>query len=1242
MRILAIRGKNLASLANEFEVLLEEGVLQQAGLFAITGRTGSGKSTILDALCLALYDQMPRLPEGYGVGIGHKDEDESTRVKSNDVSSILRRGTASAYAEVDFIGKDKHSYQARWEISRARGKIEGKLQPQKISLININTQEKIGEGKRDTLLKIVDKIGLNFAQFRRSVLLAQGDFAAFLKAKKDDRSSLLEKITGTDIYSELSIAAFERAKLEKQGLDKIEAQLADKVPLEKEARAKLEVEKQAILNQLIGVEQALKQQQLLLDWFSTVEQLTQIQAQAEQQSQQAQQQWERNSEDRELLDQVEQVQVLRPLLTQVQSLTNEVQDAEQKLTQNKQVLQQVEKSVFSLQQQLSEDEQQFKLAVQQSNTAEPLLIAARQLDTQIISSDKRLNQIKQQCATQEESIQKLLVKLTQLKTQKQQQEQDLQQLVIWQEQHSAIQALANEWGRWHAGLNELLTLQQTLQLQTEENTEQQKLKQKKQLALKELQLNNASTLKEKNKLNQQLSQLEAKAEQHALAELHQQKAQLEKEQQAITEAVQLVETSVAVAASLQQDSATSATIETQKILLKSQSAELKQQQLQLSIQLDEAEKALAVMQAASQKTAESLRSILIEEIPCPVCGATEHPWQEAVHAVNQPVSEQQARVKSLVQEKEKRLVELSEQASAAKQLAKEKHLIEERIQKNTCDQALLIEQWQQNELLDALDWAQIQEADLFALHAKGELIKSAYQLAKQQEEQALALQQQIAQVRTQAETVNQTYTQKTGVLAELEKSLAELSSRLTVKQELQSSLMRDKQNLIKTLSIPMQKVEGWQDELMQTGERFVQKIADLVSQWHKKSEEERAGETCLQEIEKEYLLLAADQAQQNNLYTQYQQAQTEEKEQQRQLIEQRQTYFEGIAANDYAQQITQQLHQATEKKQNSAEQLNHAKTEIKTLHSTMTHWLDEQQRRLKNKAIVEKTLNTELSERHISKKLLQALLTKDDKWVVAQKLLQQALLKAVQETQADVKIKAEALQAHTKQAPKQDKEQVTTQIQTLLTEQATLQQEKDNRLYLLRADDEKIRLGKALQTSLMAQREQWEQWESLNELIGSQKGHKFRIFAQGLTLETLLSYTNSHLQEFAQRYHLQRVPGSDLELQVIDRDMADEVRSVHSLSGGESFLVSLALALGLASLSSNRIQVESLFIDEGFGSLDAETLDIAIASLDTLQSLGRKVGIISHVPVLVERIGAQVVVEKVGGGKSIVSVQGYV
>ncbi|HEY5927812.1 MAG TPA: SbcC/MukB-like Walker B domain-containing protein, partial [Kofleriaceae bacterium] len=160
----------------------------------------------------------------------------------------------------------------------------------------------------------------------------------------------------------------------------------------------------------------------------------------------------------------------------------------------------------------------------------------------------------------------------------------------------------------------------------------------------------------------------------------------------------------------------------------------------------------------------------------------------------------------------------------------------------------------------------------------------------------------------------------------------------------------------------------------------------------------------------------------------------------------------------------------------------------------------------------------------------------------------------------------------------------------------------------------------------------------LGEVIGSHDGKLFRSFAQSLTLDGLLAVANSHLEELAPRYQLERVPKHDLELQVIDRDLGNEVRSVQSLSGGESFLVSLALALGLSSMSAHDVRVRTLLIDEGFGTLDPATLDSALAVLDALQATGRQVGVISHVPALVERVGAHVRVSPKGGGRSEVVV----
>ena len=166
-----------------------------------------------------------------------------------------------------------------------------------------------------------------------------------------------------------------------------------------------------------------------------------------------------------------------------------------------------------------------------------------------------------------------------------------------------------------------------------------------------------------------------------------------------------------------------------------------------------------------------------------------------------------------------------------------------------------------------------------------------------------------------------------------------------------------------------------------------------------------------------------------------------------------------------------------------------------------------------------------------------------------------------------------------------------------------------------------------------------DRWAKLNKLIGSADGTKFKVIAQSYTLNLLLLHANKHLSYLSKRYKLQQVPGT-LALQVVDCDMCDEIRTVYSLSGGESFLISLALALGLSSLSSNNLKVESLFIDEGFGSLDAESLRTAMEALEQLQIQGRKIGVISHVQEMSERISVQVQVHKKVNGKSVISVVG--
>ena len=178
---------------------------------------------------------------------------------------------------------------------------------------------------------------------------------------------------------------------------------------------------------------------------------------------------------------------------------------------------------------------------------------------------------------------------------------------------------------------------------------------------------------------------------------------------------------------------------------------------------------------------------------------------------------------------------------------------------------------------------------------------------------------------------------------------------------------------------------------------------------------------------------------------------------------------------------------------------------------------------------------------------------------------------------------------------------------------------------------------KAKQTAIEAQKKECHRWENLHELIGSADGKKYRNFAQGLTFEMMIGHANRQLQKMTDRYLLVRDDAQPLELNVVDNYQAGEIRSTKNLSGGESFIVSLSLALGLSHMASKNVRVDSLFLDEGFGTLDEEALDTALETLAGLQQDGKLIGVISHVPALKERISTQIQVTPQTGGRSQIS-----
>jgi exonuclease SbcC len=210
-------------------------------------------------------------------------------------------------------------------------------------------------------------------------------------------------------------------------------------------------------------------------------------------------------------------------------------------------------------------------------------------------------------------------------------------------------------------------------------------------------------------------------------------------------------------------------------------------------------------------------------------------------------------------------------------------------------------------------------------------------------------------------------------------------------------------------------------------------------------------------------------------------------------------------------------------------------------------------------------------------------------------------------------------------------EDIAAQLAALEAQRSALSEQIGAQRALLAKDDTLRTNQQALFERIGLQSEDADIWQRLDGLIGSAKGDKFRKFAQGLTLDHLLHLANRHLARLHGRYLLRRKVTGELELNIVDAWQGDTTRDTRTLSGGEGFLVSLALALALSDLVSNKTSIDSLFLDEGFGSLDGDTLEVALTALDSLNAGGKMIGVISHVEAMKERIPAQIRVEKGGG-----------
>lgn len=1263
MKILAIRGRNLASLSSEFALDFTAEPLASAGLFAITGPTGAGKSTLLDALCLALYERTPRLARATSRSESVPDVGAHA-VGSADPRNLLRRGAAEGWAEVDFIGSDGTGYRSRWGVRRAHGKQGGKLQASEIRFSRIEGDQVLGDHRKtETLRQIEAVIGLNFEQFTRAVLLAQNDFATFLKASDDERAELLQTLTGTETFSRLSTLAYERMKSEKAALERLQLQLQDCQPLEPAERTHQETELLEIKRQLEALERdrsALAERQR---WQLQLEQLQGQQAEAERLLAHDQAACEAARPRRAQLQRVERVEAARPLLVELDRVGQALAGEQALLADSQLKAGQLGQEV----EQLTAAHEQAGLALQvlerEQAAAQPLLEQARALDGRIALTRPRLESARQSHQQAADELAQALTRQQQAQARQQREAAERQHLLAWLEQHEGWRALAQGWPRWEALLAQAGGLREQQQDLLAEEAERERQARQIADALAQASSRQADAVAASAAA---AASLQAAAQACAAFD-PEQLARDKTAWQARRESLQGLAQLWSRRQELEARAASLAAQQAQQAQALSQAREAlaasANGRVLAEAELRSAEQAWQAARLAASDSAEALRASLQPGQPCPVCGATEHPQSSPVadavlEALHAHVQSRRLALDGLLQRQAGAQAEQTLAEQALQQIDVERSTLASQQQVLQSDwnahplqaecsarPAETVPGWleqSQAETLAALQHANEQEAGQREALRASEQARLAFDAAKARQDQTRHSQQQLEQQAAQLAQQGQSRQQQ---LTRLEQALG------SVLAQLDQAFTRS----------------AWREQWLADPEGHGARLRQSAQDWSGASAQAEALQASLQLLAQE-----ADSRQEASALAQRQQQSQAEALQQ---IENeladcesgRAALFGGQAVQAIDAAMTAALEQARTRLAGQLEALNQVRQKQARLQEALHQAGFRRQREQDAQRQAQQALQDWLAEQADAAALtlegLQQLLATPAAWLARERDQLQQLERAVQQAQAVLQDRRETLARHEASHPMPESTEPADQadqagkiaqepqaadlaLVDLERQRLTLDQAYDTATALqaglrlaLAQDDQRLAQSAGLRQQIETQSARTRTWEQLGELIGSADGKKFRNFAQQLTLDLLLDYANAHLQGLTRRYRIERQRDS-LGLLVVDQDMGDELRSVHSLSGGESFLVSLALALGLASLSSHRVKVESLFIDEGFGSLDAESLNVALDALDRLQALGRKVGVISHVQEMTERIGTRVRVSRLNGGASRVAVEG--
>ncbi|MFG0588615.1 AAA family ATPase [Acinetobacter sp. YQ_14] len=1198
MKILSIRLKNLASLAGEHFIDFESDPLASAGLIAIVGKTGAGKSTLLDAMCLALFNQIPRLKSSDGKLV----DVDGSELLTNSPLTVLRRGTGHGFAELCFVAQDQKHYQARWEIKRARENPNGKLQSVQRSLKCLTDGVVIADKTKAVETHIQHITQLSFEQFTRAVLLAQSEVTAFLKARDNERGELLEYLTNSSIFAKIGQLAYIKTKEIADQRKQLENVLGHIEIRSDEELAELQKQFQHLQEQTKSLENEKNQFKQQQQWFEQRDKINNEIGLKQQQFDQQLKAQETIAKDRQLLGQLEQFAEIRPIVFQQQQLQKKLQ----------QLTPQIQQKLNEFSVLTTQFEQQKTLYTQAETTLNQFQNFEQKHQTEL-TQVRKFVQERDYIA---EEYKKTKTRLTQLESQQQ---------PLIEQQQQLEQSIQNLGAQHTTCLEQLKYSAQYAPLDKGLNAHIQQLKQfiqqyqKVENALGSIQQAQAKLEQDRNTFDSLIAQFGST--QHIEQRIEQQ-SKLKEAQQLRLNQLDVIQQKLHHYFELKNEVLTSQNkfdaIQTQSQQLEQRSKKTEQDYHAAKTEREKLQQVLQQQRILHAENIEHLRAELKHGEACLVCGSTEHPYRDDESQISKALYELQQQQEQQATQQEQQLFQLwqktqqqfTQSHTEQTQLQRQLQQLNEKLK--THDQVLQQHVSQTNIQLD-FDLSEhditnkMQTLFLESTQAQQQLEKELQQFNQANKDQH-TLNQNIQNTRHQLETVQHLQQQIQHIVDCLntDDKTAWSKQGVSFSQQVLQALQQRSQQIEHAESLTKQKDQFDQQLILLKSNlaglttqqvECTQQLKDIEIKG--KQNTDAANQLILAmtgstKIKANEWLQQHDQ-QRQQLQNQYQQLK-QSFEQARQNFEQQKNVLEPLKSQQ------QQNHASLEQ----------CKTEINS-------WLAQ------HPNFIEDQLNELVSISSAQEQQIRSAIQQADR--------------TLSEANSALRTIQEQLNTHLQSEPNIQVEQLTELINT---NQEVLQQATDQRDQLkvqLELHQLSIEKQKQFAEQIQQVQQQEHRWSKISELIGKRDGKQFRDLAQQYNLDILLEYANQQLAMLSQRYTLKRLDNS-LSLAIIDHDMDGETRSVASLSGGESFLTALAISLAIANMASGSMKIESLFIDEGFGTLDASSLHMVMNALDQLQSQGRKVILISHIQEMHERIPVQIQVQPIGSGSSRVEVIG--